>query len=166
MIGVIIGIILIAFGFMTNSWLLIFLGIAAGLIFTALNRPAKIEYIEVEAEPGQKPKHMVIAPPPPQQHYPLPQEMQAPFGKQIYQQGIKVEVKKFEKQLKKKGKSPLEIKKAVKEFKKDVAKGKKLTMADTFPYFRPYPKHPGASLLMGLPIALFRKTFGKEDDIK
>ena len=99
MIGVIIGIILIAFGFMTNNWLLIFLGIAAGLIFTALNRPAKITYVEVEPEPGKKPRHIVIAPPPPKQHYPLPQEMQAPFAEQIYKQGISVEVKKFEKQL-------------------------------------------------------------------
>lgn len=67
MLGIIIGSLLMVFGFVFGSTVLVILGLMAAVAFTFLNKPAETKYIEVERPVGKRTKHIIIAPEPPEE---------------------------------------------------------------------------------------------------
>lgn len=162
--GVIIGIILIVFGIYFNNFILIVLGFIAAVAFALFHKPEKITYVEVESPKGQrKPRHIIIKAQPPELHYPMPWEMEAPFSEAMRDALFKKdlsEMKKLKGTLKKaSGEKKKKVQKKINKLDENIKK--KHHMVGTFPFYMPRKKNPIERILIGLPINLFKKAFGK-----
>lgn len=165
--GVIIGIILVALGIFFNNLILIGLGFIAAIAFALFHKPEKITYVEVEAPEGQrkrKPRHIIIKTQPPEPHYPMPWEMEAPFSEAMRDAFFKedfTEMKKLKSKLKAaSGEEKTKIQKKINKLEKNIEE--RYGMVGTFPFYMPKKKNPIERILIGLPINLFRKAFKKQ----
>lgn len=162
--GVIIGIVLIVFGIYFNNLILIGLGFIAAVAFAIFHKPEKITYVEIESPKEQrKPRHIIIKTQPPEQHYPMPWEMEAPFSEAMRDALFKkdlTEMKKLKMKLKRtSGEEKKKTQKKINKLDKQIEK--RYDMVGTFPFYMPKKKNPIERILTGLPINLFRKAFKK-----
>jgi len=165
--GLFVGILLALIGYLTQSPLLILLGIVLAVLVALLNKPSKINYEYVDV----KPKHIVIQAKPPKEKPLLPSELQAPFGKAIYEK----EVSPIEKELKNLQvkfiavKDKEEKKKLAKKIKKKEKElDEKMNLMAALPFgIQKKPTHPFSKIFRGigvnLSVKLLKKFFEDED---
>ena len=164
--GVLIGTLLALIGYMTQNFLLIVLGIFLAVIIVIFDKPSKINYEYVDV----KPKHIVMQGPPPKDKWPTPEEIQAPFGKAIYQK----EIVPLEKEVKKLKINLIATKNPVtkKMFKKKLEKAekkldKKMDVMAALPFgIQKKKTHPVSKMFHGLGVNLSVKLFKKLYDDK
>lgn len=161
MLGIIIGSLLMVFGFVFGSTVLVILGLMAAVAFTFLNKPAETKYIEVERPVGKRTKHIIIAPEPPEEPSLDPYGMFGNVAKVVEKVYNDKEIEGLKKKLEKEGKSKEEIKKEVKGLKEKIRTGEKIMISDVLPFKNYGYGTPSERLFTNFPAYIRKKIFAK-----
>jgi len=158
--SLLLGVVLIIVGYITQNNLLIILGALLSVITFFLEKPEKVNYEFIE----NKPRHVVLQGKPPQDRAPLPSEIASPIGKVIYDK----EVKPIEEKVKKlridslvaKGDVKEKLLKDLKEAEKEY--DKKLNKVSALPFgVKKEAVSPVSKLFKGIGINLSVKMISK-----